>query len=120
NIVVSYEEEPVVSTDAPVKLIVIYEPQNYSVLVPVFAEVILPTEVPLTRDEFRAVCDEYDNKDDIIEALESGTGGKGSGSGISGTTKIIIIAAAALCLIIAVALFGLVIFLVLKRRKKRK
>jgi hypothetical protein len=120
NIVVSYEEKPVVSTDAPVELIVNYEPQNYSVLIPVFAEVILPTEVPLTRDEFRAVCDAYDNKEDIIEALETGAGRTGPSLGLSGTTKIIIIAAAALCLVVAVALFGLVIFLVLRRRKRRK
>jgi hypothetical protein len=120
NIVVSYEENPVVSTDAPVELIVNYEPRDYSVLVPVFAEVILPTEEPLTRDEFRAVCDAYDNKDDIVEALESGAGGTGPSPGPGGTTKIIIIAAAALCLVVAVALVGLVIFLVLSRRKRRK
>ncbi|UCE27139.1 MAG: hypothetical protein JSW52_12460 [Candidatus Coatesbacteria bacterium] len=120
NIVVSYEEKPVVSTDAPVELIVNYLSRDYSVLVPVFAEVILPTEEPLTRDEFRAVCDAYDNKDDIVEALESGAGGTGPSLGPGGTTKIIIIAAAALCLIVAVALVGFVIFLVLSRRKKRK
>lgn len=120
NIIVAYEEEPVVSTEAPVELIVNYAPRSYSVLVPVFAEVILPTEEPLTRDEFRAVCDAYNNKDDIIEALESGAGGTGPSPGPGGTTKIIVIAAAALCLIVVVTLIGLVIFLVLRRRRKRK
>jgi hypothetical protein len=120
NIVVSYEEKPVVSTDAPVELMVSYLSRDYSVLVPVFAEVILPTEEPLTRDEFRAVCDEYENKEDIIEALESGAGGTGPNLGPGGMTKVIVIAAAALCVVIAVALIGLVIFLVLSRRKRRK
>jgi len=120
NIVVSYEEKPVVSTDAPIELIVNYLSRDYSVLVPVFAEVILPTEEPLTRDEFRKVCDEYDNKDDIVEALESGAGGTGPSLGPGGTTKVIVIAAVALCVVIAVALIGLVIFLVLSRRKRRK
>jgi hypothetical protein len=120
NIVVSYEEKPVVSTDAPVELMVSYLSRDYSVLVPVFAEVILPTEEPLTRDEFRAVCDEYENKEDIIKALESGAGGTGPNLGPGGMTKVIVIAAAALCVVIAVALIGLVIFLVLSRRKRRK
>jgi hypothetical protein len=117
NIVVSYGEEPSVLTEAPVELIVNYAPKSYSILVPVFAEVILPAEEPLTRDEFRNVCDRYDNKKDIIEALEEGAG-PGPSPGPGGTTKIIVIAAAALCLVIAVALIGLVIFLVFARRRR--
>jgi hypothetical protein len=117
NIVVSYEEKPAVSTDAPVELMVNYLSRDYSVLVPVFAEVILPTEEPLTRDEFRDVCDRYDNKEEIIEALEEGAG-LGPSPGPGGTAKIIVIAAAALCFVIAVALIGLVIFLVFARRRR--
>jgi hypothetical protein len=39
---------------------------------PVFAEVITPGNVPLSDEEFRAVCDKYKSVESIVTALESG------------------------------------------------
>jgi hypothetical protein len=45
---------------------------NYYLLVDTFAEVRLPSEIPPpTRDELRAILDQYDNAKDMVNALES-------------------------------------------------
>ncbi|MBN2497218.1 MAG: hypothetical protein JXR96_21675 [Deltaproteobacteria bacterium] len=45
---------------------------RYYLLVEQFAEVARPNSLPpLTREEFRSICDRYDNAQAIVEALES-------------------------------------------------
>ena len=47
-------------------------PHHYYLLVEVMREVRIPLDVPpLTRDEFRAICSQHDNADDIVAALEA-------------------------------------------------
>jgi len=74
-VTVSYVDKPTVTVSDPNAVVDINFPtQTYSILVPVFSEVIIPGEVPLTRDEFRAVCDKHQTKEKIISALEKGEG----------------------------------------------
>jgi hypothetical protein len=72
---VNYQNLPTITCDNPqAHLNVNYSSQTYSILVPVFAEVVVPGETPYTREEFRALCDKYKTKEKIIKALEKGEG----------------------------------------------
>lgn len=71
NIIIEYVDPPRVSPLVEgVEIKVVTKPSEYTMLVPVFAEVVIPTQVPLTRDEFRALCDEQMTETDIVEALQ--------------------------------------------------
>jgi hypothetical protein len=48
-----------------------WEPKEYVIPVQVFAEVTLGPK-PLTREEFRRICDQYETKDQILAALARG------------------------------------------------
>ncbi len=72
NVTIEYADPPRVSPLVEgVEVKVVTEPVDYTMLVPVFAEVVLPTQTPPTRDEFRALCDEQMTESDIREALAS-------------------------------------------------
>jgi len=72
-VTVSYVDKPTVTVSDPNAVVdVVYPTQTYSILMPVFAEITIPGEAPLTRDEFRAVCDKYQTKEKIISALGGG------------------------------------------------
>ena len=45
-----------------------WQPKDYAIPVQVFAEVTLGAK-PLTREEFRKICNRYETKEEIIEAL---------------------------------------------------
>jgi hypothetical protein len=49
------------------------EPAEYLIAVDEFAEVEIPGLEPLTRQEFRNVCDQHKKKAEIVEALSRGT-----------------------------------------------
>ena len=49
-----------------------WQPKNYVIPVQVFAEVTLGPE-PLTRKEFRDICDKHETKEDIVAALQRAT-----------------------------------------------
>jgi hypothetical protein len=49
-----------------------FVPREYFIPVLVFAEVTMGPK-PLTRDEFRSICDKYKTKKDIVKALELGS-----------------------------------------------
>lgn len=70
---VSYGEHPTVTVppgDYEYRLE--FEDQKYTLLVPVFAEVLLaPGAAPLTRDELRALCDRHQRRGAIEEALRA-------------------------------------------------
>ncbi|HOW50512.1 MAG TPA: hypothetical protein PLV42_00550 [bacterium] len=47
------------------------KPHKYYLLIEASAEVRRPLDAaPLTRDEFRTICDQYDSVDELVEALE--------------------------------------------------
>jgi hypothetical protein len=46
-----------------------YEWMTYTVLLPVFSEVVLDSSTPLTREEFRVICDAGETKEGILKAL---------------------------------------------------
>lgn len=88
--------------------------KTYTILVPVFTEVITPGSEPLTREEFRTVCDRYKTRKEIIKALEEGEGINPDGTttlfGVSG--RIWIFSAIGVVVVIIV----IVIILVLRKR----
>ncbi len=48
------------------------KPHKYYLLIEASAEVRRPLDAaPLTHDEFRAICDQHDSVDDLVEALET-------------------------------------------------
>lgn len=63
-------EPKVLSADGCV--VVGTKPMDYYLLVEHMEEVRIPSSVPpLTRDEFRAICDKHDNAEDIVHELEN-------------------------------------------------
>lgn len=78
ELTVSYGETPVV-TVPPVGVgrrhIEVFEEQKYTLLVPEFAEVILPADsAPLDREEFRALCDLHPRRSTLEPALRGAVG----------------------------------------------
>lgn len=73
EIQVRYEEEPKVTVlRKGAKTKIRYGTADYTILTPVFAEVVIPDASPPTREEFRRICDKYVTKDAIIKALKKG------------------------------------------------
>lgn len=64
----SYEVEEMLRPNDLAKSYFDWQPSDYIIPVHVFSEVTLGPE-PLTRDEFRRICDSYKTKNEIIEAL---------------------------------------------------
>ena len=50
----------------------VWEPREYVIPVQVFAEMTLGPK-PLTREEFRKICDQYSTREDIVTALARGS-----------------------------------------------
>jgi energy-coupling factor transporter ATP-binding protein EcfA2 len=82
-----------------------WEPKEYVIPVQVFAEVTLGPK-PLTREEFRKICDRYRTKDEILSALSRGSWQKG---GIAPT--LILIAIVLLLLTLSVG------YVIVRRRR---
>lgn len=73
EIKVSYNAKPKIEIPRKnVKAKIEYGTSYYTILVPVFAEVVIPGASPPTREEFRKVCDKYKTKDAILAALRKG------------------------------------------------
>jgi len=120
---VYYQNAPTVTCDNPsAKLNVSYSSQTYSILVPVFAEVVVPGETPYTREEFRALCDKYQTKEKIVKALEKGEGLSSNPTdspleggffrGLPGWLVIVV------SVVMGLLVAGVAVGLLMKRRKK--
>lgn len=73
NIEVRYGKKPTVNIlRKNVKAKIEYGTNHYTILVPVFAEVVIPGSAPMTREEFRKICDKYKTKEAILAALRKG------------------------------------------------
>lgn len=74
DINVEYDKKPSVRVlRKGVKANIKYRDAHWTILMPVFAEVIIPGSSPPTREEFRKVCDRYKTKEKIIAALRKGS-----------------------------------------------
>jgi hypothetical protein len=105
-----------------------YEGMTYTVLVPVFSEVVIDSAVPLTRDEFRAICDAGKTKAGILAAIgdihhpkgEGGAGEAGSGAAAGATAGFLGMSTVGLAIVLGL-LAGLVVailvFVIVKRGK---
>jgi len=117
---VSYNNEPKVTTKTPgVNLEVDYETSTYTLLIPEFSEVIIPTDEPLTRNEFRKICDECKTRDKIKSALESykGSSKKKDLFGAIGGGGIPLLP---ITIIGSIIIVGVIIFLIIRSRRKKK
>jgi len=106
-----------------------YEGLTYTVLVPVFSEVVIDSAVPLTREEFRAICDAGKTKAGILAAIgdihhpkgEGGAGEAGSGAAAGMTAGFLGMSTVVWLAIIVGLLAGLaaalIVFVIVKRRK---
>ncbi len=73
NIDVEYDKKPSVRVlRKGVKANIKYRDAHWTILMPVFAEVVIPSSSPPTREEFRKVCDKYKTKEKVIAALRKG------------------------------------------------
>jgi hypothetical protein len=71
DIDVEYDKKPMVNIlRKNVKADIKYRDAHYTILIPVFAEVVIPGSSPPTREEFRRACDEYKTKEGILAALK--------------------------------------------------
>jgi hypothetical protein len=103
-----------------------YEGMTYTVLVPVFSEVVIDSAVPLTREEFRAICDAGKTKAGILAAIgdihhpkgEGGAGEAGSGAA-AGMTAGFLGMSTVVWLVIVIGLLAaaIIVFVIIKRRK---
>lgn len=118
---VAYDRYPVVKSEVPgVKLDVNYKTKTYTILVPEFAEVIIPTSEPLNRDEFRNLCDKYKTREMIIEALESYKGKLEEKKflGLEGGGLTLLAKLSILLVIIAVAVIAMILIFRSIRKKR--
>ncbi|OQX90310.1 MAG: hypothetical protein B6D57_03825 [Candidatus Coatesbacteria bacterium 4484_99] len=118
---VAYDRYPVVKSEVPgVKLDVNYKTRKYTILVPEFAEVIIPTSEPLNRDEFRNLCDKYKTREMIIEALESYKGKLEEKKflGLEGSGLTLLAKLSILLVIIAVAVIAMILIFRYIRKKR--
>jgi len=78
ELTVSYDAKPVVTVPPLAdgrRHYEVFEEQKYTLLVPEFAEVILPAgAAPLNREEFRALCDEHPRRSALEPALRGAVG----------------------------------------------
>ena len=84
-----------------------FAPEEYYLPIEVFTEATGSAE-PLTREEFRALCNQYKNKEEIIAAIESSATFKN-------VKPLIMVVIASVLIIASIALFPLI----KKRRKER-
>jgi hypothetical protein len=123
-----YETRPTVKQIAGPKadVDVEYEGMTYTVLVPVFSEVVLDSAVPLTREEFRAICDAGKTKAGILAAIgdihhpkgEGGAGETGSGAAAGMTAGFLGMSAVVWLVILAGLLAAaIIVFVIVKWRK---
>lgn len=72
EIKVNYKDKPkIIIPQKNVKANIQYGTSRYTILVPVFAEVIIKDAAPPTREEFRKICDKYRTKDAILKYLRN-------------------------------------------------
>jgi hypothetical protein len=106
-----FEKEPDIKAPAQSRSLINFKPADYYIPVLVFAEVTTGPD-PLTREEFRKICDKKKTKEAIIQALEPRPVMKPEEE--TGTDLLVILAALA----VAIVIVSIFIYLHIKSRKK--